>query len=63
MTVKYRINCVARDRWSGPEFWTEDFATLKEAKARIKYMNDQNTELLAPDYYTYAEKDVLVVEV
>ena len=63
MPTKFRINCASRDRWSGPEFWTEDFDTLKEAKARIKWYNDQNTATMAPDYYEQAEETVIAVEV
>jgi hypothetical protein len=44
MTVKFRINVRSSDRWSGPEFWTEDFDTMKEAKEKIKWYNDRNTE-------------------
>jgi hypothetical protein len=63
MTVKYRINCVSRDRWEGPNFWTEDFNTQKQAEARIKWYNDQNTEKMAPEYYEYAERTVEKVKV
>lgn len=63
MTIKFRIKCVGRDAWSGPDYWNEDFDTLEEAKARIRHINSQNTEQVAPDYYVHAEQDILAVEV
>lgn len=63
MTVKYRINCTSSERGWGQVHWIEDFDTLQEAKARIKYYNDKNTSLTAPDYYEQAEDTVTAVEV
>ena len=62
MTVNYRINVRSMDRWSGPEFWTEDFDTMQDAKDKIKWYNDRNTEKMAPEYYEQAELRVMVVE-
>lgn len=63
MSVKFRIKCMSSERGWGRDFWTEDFDTLQEAKARIKWYNDQNTEQMAPDYYEQAEDTVTAVEV
>jgi hypothetical protein len=63
MAVKFRIKCMSSERGWGREFWTEDFNTFGEAKARIKHYNDQNTALTAPDYYEQAEDNVIAVEV
>jgi hypothetical protein len=63
MTVKFRIKCMSSERGWGQDHWTEDFDTLPEAKARIKWYNDQNTATHAPDYYEVAFKDVEAVEV
>lgn len=63
MTVKFRIKCMSSERGWGREYWTEDFNTFEEAKARIKHYNDQNTALTAPDYYEQAEDNVIAVEV
>ena len=62
MTVKFRINCTSSERGWGREYWTEDFNTLNEAKSRIKWYNDKNTALTAPDYYEQAELNVTAVE-
>jgi hypothetical protein len=63
MATKFRINCLSSERGWGREYWTEDFDTLKEAKARIKWYNDQNTAAMAPDYYEQAEETVIAIEV
>lgn len=59
--VKYRINVVESERGWGQEYWTEDFDTLDEAEARIKFINLQNTSPTAPDVYTQAQSGVEVV--
>lgn len=63
MTVKFRIKCTSSERGWGRDYWTEDFNTFEEAKARIKHYNDQNTEEMAPDYYEQAEDNVIAIEV
>ena len=63
MAVKFRINCLSSERGWGREYWTEDFDTLQEAKARIKWYDDRNTATHAPDYYEQAEDIVTAVEV
>jgi hypothetical protein len=63
MTVKFRIQCMSSERGWGRDYWTEDFDTMQEAKARIKWYNDQNTAATAPDYYEQAEDTVTAVEV
>ncbi len=63
MTVKFRIQCLSSERGWGQERWTEDFDTLQEAKARIKWYNDKNTASRAPDYYEQADDNVTAVEV
>ena len=63
MTVKFRINCLSSERGWGREYWSEDFATLQAAKDRIKWYNNKNTALTAPDYYEQAEDTVTTVEV
>ena len=63
MATKFRITCLSSERGWGREYWTEDFNTLNEAKARIKWYNDKNTALTAPDYYEQAEEKVIVVKV
>lgn len=63
MTVKFRISCMSSERGWGRDYWTEDFDTLQEAKARIKYYNDKNTASMAPDYYEQADDAVIAVEV
>jgi len=63
MTTKFRINCTSSERGWGREYWTEHFDTLELAKARIKWYNDKNTALTAPDYYEQAEETVIAVEV
>jgi hypothetical protein len=54
---------MSSERGWGRDYWTEDFNTIEEAKARIKHYNDQNTEEMAPDYYEQAEDTVIAVEV
>jgi len=63
MSVKFRIKCMSSERGWGQERWTEDFDTLQEANARIKWYNDQNTAERAPDYYEMAFSDAEAVEV
>ena len=63
MTVKFRIKCMSSERGWGRNYWTEEFNTIEEAKARIKHYNDQNTEEMAPDYYEIAFNNVEAVEV
>ena len=60
--VKYRINVVESERGWGQEYWTEDFDTLDEAEARIKFINLQNISATAPDVYTQAQTGVEVIE-
>lgn len=60
--MKYRINLVESERGWGQEYWTEDYDTYEEARARIKSVNSQNTSLTAPDHYIQAENQVEVVE-
>lgn len=63
MTVKFRIKCMSSERGWGRDYWTEDYDTIQEAKARIKHYNDKNTAETAPDYYEQAEDNVIAVEV
>jgi hypothetical protein len=63
MTVKFRIKCLSSERGCGREYWTEDFDTLQEAKAHIKWYDDKNTAGRAPDYYEQADDTVTAVEV
>lgn len=63
MATKFRINCLSSERGWGREYWTEEFDTLAAANARIKWYNDQNTALTAPDYYEQADEIVTAVEV
>ena len=63
MSVKFRIQCLSSERGWGQERWTEDFDSLQEAKARIKWYNDKNTASRAPDYYEQADDTVTAVEV
>ena len=63
MAVKFRIQCMSSERGWGRDYWTEDFDTMQEANARIKWYNDQNTAEMAPDYYEQATETVTAVEV
>ena len=63
MTVKFRIKCMSSERGWGRDYWNEEFNTIEEAKDRIKWYNDQNTEEMAPDYYEIAFNNVEAVEV
>jgi hypothetical protein len=54
---------MSSERGWGQDHWTEDFDTLSEAKARIKWYHDKNTATRAPDYYEVAFNDVEAVEV
>jgi hypothetical protein len=54
---------MSSERGWGRDYWTEDFDTMQEAKARIKWYNDKNTAELAPDYYEQATETVTAVEV
>ena len=63
MTVKFRIRCMSSERGWSQEHWTEDFDTVQEAEARIRWYNDQNTATAVPDYYERAFGDIETLEV
>jgi hypothetical protein len=62
MATVYRVSLMSSERGWGREYWTEDFKTLAEAKARIKAVNALNTSPTAPDYYEVAEEKVEAIE-
>lgn len=61
--IKYRINVMESERGWGRDYWTEDFNTYEEAKARIWAINSKNTSPTAPDWYMQADDTVEAVEV
>lgn len=52
--VKYRVQMMDSERGWGRDYWHEDYDTREEAEARMKFVNDQNTAPVAPDYYMQA---------
>jgi hypothetical protein len=60
--MKYRVFLVESERGWGQDYWTEDYNTFEEAKARIKSVNDANVSDTAPDWYMQAEDRVEAVE-
>ena len=63
MAYKYRIRVMESERGWGQDFWTEDYDTPEEAKARILEVNSDNVSYTAPDWYMMAFEEITVVEV
>ena len=56
VNVKYRVKMMESERGWGQDYWDEDFDTLQEAEAHMKYINSSNISKVAPDYYVQALK-------
>ena len=61
MQAKYRVTLWESERgWGRKPFLDRDFLSLAEADAYYQAENAKNTEAVAPSYYIYAERPVLV---
>ena len=52
--VKYIVQMMESERGWGRNYWDVECDTREEAEAYMKKINDQNTEVRAPDYYMQA---------
>lgn len=60
--MKYRITLVESERGWGQKYWTEDYDTYQEAKARIAEVNSHNKPGPVPDYYIQAQSQIEAVD-
>mgnify|MGYP003351659928 CR=1 FL=1 len=61
MNAKYRVTLWESERgWGRSPFMDIDFDSYEQALAKYNEVNAENTSAVAPDYYIYAAKPVLV---
>lgn len=63
MKIQYRVTFVESERGWGQKAEYIYFDTRKDAEKFRDKINAQNTETIVPDYYTYVNPDITIVEV